>query len=124
MEDEKKKYTFTDRRGRSEEPGKKAGSDSPCRLDEALSRGVVNEDAIDFSTLIMSFASAAMIGMGAVPDPLTGQVSRDLAVAKQNIDIIALIRDKTKGNLTGEEDSLVEGILYELRMVFVQAQKG
>jgi len=62
--------------------------------------------------------------MGAVPDPLTGQVSRDLAVAKQNIDIIALIRDKTKGNLTGEEDSLVEGILYELRMVFVQAQKG
>ncbi len=124
MEDEKKKYTFTDRRGRSEEPGEKAGSDSPGILDEALSRGVANEDAIDFPTLIMSFASAAMIGMGAVPDPLTGQVSRDLAVAKQNIDIIALIRDKTKGNLTGEEDSLVEGILYELRMVFVQAQKG
>lgn len=124
MEDEKKKYTFTDRRGRSEEPEKKAWSGPPGPMDEALSRGGQDEDAIDFPTLIMSFASAAMIGMGAVPDPVTGQVSRDLAVAKQNIDIIALLKDKTKGNLTGEEDSLLEGILYELRMVFVQAQKG
>ncbi|HNY65710.1 MAG TPA: DUF1844 domain-containing protein [Deltaproteobacteria bacterium] len=119
MEDEKKKYTFTDKRGRSEDASAKRGErpQDPSPRQEA-------EGAIDFSTLIMSFASAAMISMGSMPDPVTGQIVKDLALAKQNIDIISLLKEKTRGNLTGEEDALLEGILYELRMSFVQAQKG
>jgi hypothetical protein len=124
MEDEKKKYTFTDKRGRTEEPGKGAGPESPGRPFEVSSPGEEEAGVVDFPTLIMSFASAAMISMGAVPDPMTGQVNRDLDIAKQNIDIISLLKDKTKGNLTEEEETLLDNILYELRMIFVQAQKG
>lgn len=124
MEDEKKKYTFTDRRGRADDPGKGAGTESPGREPGGISHGEGDEGAIDFPTLIMSFASAAMISMGAVPDPMTGSVCRDLAIAKQNIDIITLLKEKTKGNLTRDEETLLDSILYELRMVFVQVQKG
>jgi hypothetical protein len=124
MEDEKKKYTFSDRRGRPEDPGKGAGEDASCRPGTASCPEHGGEGTVDFPTLIMSFASAAMIGMGAVPDPLTGAVSRDLDVAKQNIDIISLLKDKTRGNLTRDEEALLDNILYELRIVFIQAQKG
>lgn len=123
MEDEKKKYTFTDRRGRQEDPGRSSGAGSPDRAGDASSP-MEDAGSIDFSTLILSFASAAMIGMGAVPDPMTGQIHRDIDIAKQNIDIISLLKEKTKGNLTREEDELLSTILYELRMSFVQAQKG
>jgi hypothetical protein len=121
MEDEKKKYTFADKRGRSDGPDRCAGQGSPGQAEGYPPPG---EDAVDFPTLIMSFASAAMIGMGAVPDPMTGQVTRDLAIARQNIEIISLLREKTRGNLTRDEETLLESILYELRMVFVQTQKG
>lgn len=124
MEDEKKKYTFTDRRGRTDDPGKGDGPESPGRKCGDPSQGEGEEGTVDFPTLIMSFASAAMISMGAVPDPMTGAVCRDLAIARQNIDIIVLLKEKTKGNLTREEEALLDSILYELRMVFVQAQKG
>jgi hypothetical protein len=123
MEDEKK-YSFIDKRGKPGDQEKAADPDSTGRFDEGSSRGHGEEGTVDFPTLILSFASAAMIGMGAVPDPMTGQVARDLAIAKQNIDIISLLREKTRGNLTGEEEMLLENILYELRMAFVQAQKG
>jgi hypothetical protein len=124
MEDEKKKYTFTDRRGRSDDPGKGADAESTGRPAEAQYHGEEDEGTVDFPTLIMSFASAAMISMGAVPDPMTGATVRDLVVAKQNIDIISLLKEKTRGNLTRDEETLLENILYELRMAFVQAQKG
>jgi hypothetical protein len=124
MEDEKKKYSFTDKRGKPDDPGKGDGPESPERECGASSPGGEDEGVVDFATLIMSFASAAMISMGAVPDPMTGAVCRDLAIARQNIDIITLLKEKTKGNLTREEEALLDSILYELRMVFVQAQKG
>ena len=79
---------------------------------------------IDFSTLIMSFASAAMIAMGSMPDPASGKIKIDLELAQQNIDIILLLKEKTQGNLTSEEQGLLENILYELRMSFVEAKKG
>lgn len=78
---------------------------------------------IDFSTLIMSFASAAMISIGRMPDPVTGQVNKDLALARQNIDIISLLQEKTRGNLSPEEEKLVEGVLNELRISYVESQK-
>jgi len=71
----------------------------------------------------MSFASAAMISMGRVPEPATGTIHRDLATAQQNIDILTLLQEKTRGNLNADEERLMDQILYELRMSFVEAMK-
>ena len=134
--EEKKSYTFLDKRGvdhdepgvqndlkgtqaeRKPEPQPKT---EPRSSENHARRGT--PQSIDFSTLIMSFASAAMISMGRVTDPATGAVQRNLAVAQQNIDIITLLYEKTRGNLTAEEERLMDQILYELRMVFVEAMK-
>ena len=72
----------------------------------------------------MSLATSSVMAMGKAPDPHTGQVFKDMVMAKQNIDIIAMLQDKTKGNCTKEEEHLLEGILYELRMLYVEAQGG
>ncbi len=97
---------------RPPEPG---GPQRQARHGEPLS--------IDFTTLVMSFASAAMMSMGRVPDPATGTIHRDLAIAQQNIDILTLLQEKTRGNLNADEERLMDQILYELRMTFVEAMK-
>lgn len=124
MAEEKKKYTFSDKRGRDRDDActrrESTGEDLGTGED---STGSSSQEAIDFCTLIMSFASAAMIGMGKVPDPVTGQINKDLVMARQNIDILSLLRDKTSGNLSEKEDKLMESILYDLRISYVESQK-
>ncbi len=121
MEDRKKGYTFTDRRGRSGEPGQPQGRAASSGEAEGFSSsGQEDQPDVDFSTLIMSFASAAVISMGKMPDPATGQTGRNPSLAKQNIHIIEMLREKTRGNLTRDEETLVENILYELRMGFIE----
>jgi len=88
--------------------------------DNSASSGQIK---IDFPTLIISFASAAMISFGKMPDPVTGQVNKDLALARQNIEIISLLQEKTRGNLSPEEEKLVDGVLNELRISYVESQK-
>ncbi len=122
MEDRKKGYSFHDRRGRSDEPGQ--GPEREASSGEAEgSSSPEQEDQpdVDFSTLILSFASAAVISMGKMPDPVTGQTARNPALAKQNIHIIEMLHEKTRGNLTRDEETLMENILYELRMNFVES---
>jgi len=125
MDDQKKGYTFTDKRGRAEEPEKIRESRDPLAgKEDPSSSGPQEEFEVDFSTLIMSFASAAMISMGRIPDPATGQVGNDPVLARQNIHIIAMLQEKTRGNLSGDEERLMENILYELRMSFIESQRG
>lgn len=78
---------------------------------------------LDFSTLVFSLATSAMINLGLTPDPATQKTGKDLELAKQNIDILAMLQKKTKGNLTPEEDGLLNGLLTEARLKFVEAQK-
>lgn len=124
--EEKKGYAIHDKRSGAEEPGREQRADaSPAGRREGLSSREGDEaPVIDFSTLIMSFASAAMISLGHMPDPMTGQIGKNLALAGQNIAIISLLQEKTRGNLTTEEKDLVDNILYQLRMSFVESQKG
>jgi len=76
---------------------------------------------IDFYTFVLSLGSSAFVHLGDAPHPETGKpVEPDLLVAKQTIDIIAMLRDKTKGNLTDEEERLLETLLTDLRIRFVQ----
>ncbi len=76
---------------------------------------------IDFYTFVLSLASSAFVHLGDAPHPETGQPGKpDLALAEQMIDILAMIRDKTKGNLTPEEERFLETLLTDLRLRFVQ----
>lgn len=79
--------------------------------------------SFDFSTFVLSVASAAMMGMGLAPHPETGKQEVNLNIAKQNIDMLEMIQQKTRNNLTNEEESLLERVLYEIRTKFVEVNK-
>jgi hypothetical protein len=72
---------------------------------------------LDFTTFVLSMSTSALVSMGQTPGS-EGQV--DLQLARQTIDLIALLQDKTKGNLTGEEERLLDQVLLDLRIKFVQ----
>lgn len=79
---------------------------------------------IDFTTFILSVSTAAYMGLGLVPTEEGKSPKVDLELARQNIDLLELIFEKTKGNLTPEESKLLESMLFETRMKFLEAQKG
>ncbi len=80
---------------------------------------------IDFYTFVLSLGSSAFVHLGDAPHPETGApAAPDLFVAKQTIDILAMLRDKTKGNLTPEEEKFLETLLADLRIRFVEKSAG
>ena len=82
------------------------------------------EPELSFVAFIVSIASTAAIHLGDLADPATGQrLEPNLEGAKQMIDILTLLEEKTRGNLTAEERQLLDQILYELRLRFVEANK-
>lgn len=78
---------------------------------------------IDFSTFILSLNSSVLVQLGLIEDPATGQKTKNLALAKQTIDLLALLEEKTRGNLTTDEENILKNLLYELRMIYVK-EKG
>jgi len=76
---------------------------------------------IDFVTFITSLSAAALLHMGVMPDPDTNQPNPNLPLARQTIDLVQMLREKTLGNLTDEEQHLIDGILYDLKMRYVKA---
>ena len=76
---------------------------------------------ISFINLILSLSTSVLIQVGEIQDPMTQQAEKNLPLAKQTIDLISLLQQKTKGNLTPEEEKLMESILYDLRMRYVKA---
>lgn len=74
---------------------------------------------VDFSTLVLSLSSSALVHLGLVENPHTHARERDLPLAKQTIDIIAMLKEKTKGNLSSEEQNLLEHLLTDLRLKYV-----
>jgi len=76
---------------------------------------------IDFATFLMSLASAAYCSLGIVPNPITKKTEKNLILAKQQIDLLELIKEKTKNNLSKEEEQLMESILYQLHMTYVKS---
>jgi hypothetical protein len=79
--------------------------------------------ALDFSTLILSMASTAMVQLGVVAAPGGDAPAPDLEAAKQAIDILAILEEKTRGNLDPGEQKLLQSLLYDLRVAYVDAQK-
>lgn len=78
---------------------------------------------IDFSTFVLSLTSSAFYHLGDIADPSTGEKKVDLVAARQTIEILVLLKEKTKGNLSEEETKLLEQLIYELQMKFVAAKK-
>lgn len=79
--------------------------------------------AINFVAFVLSLAHTTAVHFGDVPDPVTGaKIEANLPAAQQMIDILALMEEKTRGNLTAEERQLLEQVLFELRLRFVEIQ--
>ncbi len=78
---------------------------------------------IDFSTFILSINSSALVQLGLIEDPASGQKTKNLDLAKQTIDLLAMLEEKTRGNLTSDEENILKNLLYELRMLYVK-EKG
>ena len=77
---------------------------------------------INFPTFIVSLNASALLHLGAIEDPTTGKIEKNLPMAKQTIDILSMLQQKTAGNLTKEEENLLKNLLYELRIMYVKAK--
>ena len=95
-------------RAKSTEASEPGGQKEPGRLPKPT-----------FSTFVLSLASSALVQLGEVPDPGTGKKEENILAAKHTIDILSMLRDKTRNCLDADEERLLEGLLYELRMKYV-----
>jgi hypothetical protein len=111
-----KGFTVVDRRGSAEEAKPAPETPPPA---EKPAREVAE---IDFATFTMSLASSALIHLGELQPP-GGEARHDLGLAKQTIDILGMLAEKTRGNLTSDEAKLLEHLLYDLRLKYVEAKK-
>ena len=78
---------------------------------------------LDLTTFFLSISSAAFMGLGIRPPGYPGEAKVDLELARQNINLLELMADKTKGNRTADEDRLIDQLLFETRLRFVEVQK-
>jgi hypothetical protein len=115
-----KGFKVIDRRGERDAP-EPANSAPPAGEPAASEEREVGR--LDFSTFLLSLASSAMVHLGDLPHPEGGKTEQNLAQAKQTIDLMALLEEKTKGNLTADEARFLGGALRDLRLRFVEASK-
>lgn len=116
-EEKRPEIKVTDRRGREREPDP---TPEPVIAPRA-STGP--RPPIDFTAFVLSFATTALVQMGAAPDPESGQSTTDLEMAHETIDMLGMLREKTRGNLTDEESKFFDAVLYDLRVRFVEFSK-
>lgn len=131
MPEEKKDFVVKDKRvfsGDTPEDEKvtetETVSDESAEKKEAEEQTTVNEDyplpEINFPTFIFSLNSSALVNLGVIEDPATNQKAKNLPMAKQTIDILGMIEEKTQGNLSDDEANMLKTMLYELRMLYVK----
>lgn len=116
-DEQKPGFKVTDRRraGREEEGPAQPAAKAPAGAPPMMPR-----PPIDFTTFVLSLGSTALIQMGAAPDPDTRQVSSQPQFARETIDLLGMLREKTRGNLTEEESKFLAALLYDLRMRFLE----
>lgn len=127
-ETEDKGYTIKDRRFHQlseeerAEAQKKEASQKQAFQEAAqkAAAGAAPAPEISFASLILSLSSAAFMNLGALPDPNTGQTEKNLPLAKQTIDLLGVLREKTRNNLDLEEENLFDHLLYDLRMAYIK----
>ena len=75
---------------------------------------------VDLNTFVLSLSSSVLVQLGEVCDPNSGQTCQNLDIARHTIDILGMLEQKTRGNLTPDEETLLKNVLFELRMKYVQ----
>ena len=133
---EGKGFTVQDRRRFSPETGepredvadapKESAAPPPSsdeKTDKASEPHYESLPEINFSTFIISLSTQALMHLGEIANPISGTVDADVPAAKQMIDLLAMLKEKTSGNLNPNEDRLVQDILFDLRMKYVEAVK-
>ena len=130
MGEEEKGFVLKDRRsfdekGELKERGQKEEVKGEEKKEEAKEEEPqrVPLPEVSLSSLVFSLSSSALLHLGEIADPQTGEKKEDLPLAKHSIDTIGMLKEKTKGNLTKEEDQFLESILTDLRWRYVKATK-
>ena len=78
---------------------------------------------IDFSTFVFSLNSSALVHLGVITEPGSDKKIKNMVIAKQTIDILGMLQEKTKGNLSDDEESLLKNILHDLRLMYVKEKE-
>ena len=134
---ETKDFIIKDRRFSAEEDqDEQAGSRKPQTTDDARQEKPARDPAssenkkeetqlpqINFATFIFSLNSSALMNLGIIEDPVSKQNQKNLPLAKQTIDILGMLEEKTRGNLSRDEEDMLKNILYDLRILYVK-EKG
>jgi hypothetical protein len=130
MGEEEKGFVLKDRRsfdekGELKERGQKEEVKGEEKKEEAKEEEPqrVPLPEVSLSSLVFSLSSSALLHLGEIADPQTGEKKEDFALAKHSIDTIGMLKEKTKGNLTEEEEKFLESILTDLRWRYVKATK-
>ena len=114
----------------AEEPPAKEAAPTEAQPDkeaapsQAASEPQEKEIPADFVTLLLSLAASAQSALGISPHPRTGKVEVKLPEAKYSIDLLSVLKEKTQGNLSSEEEKFLEALLYDLRLRYVEAKRG
>ena len=133
MAEEEKGFVIKDRRTFSEETGEpKAETSQEIKDDKAAEKETAKAEPgsaaeeefqlpeVNFATFVFSLSSSAILHFGELPDPETGAKKENLTMAKHTIDILGMLEEKTKGNLSSDEAQLLKNVLYDLRMRYVR----
>jgi len=134
MSEEEKGFVIRDKRqftaeGESKpatevsEEEKKGGEKTEEREGSALTDEGMPLPEINFSSFVLSMSSSVLLHFGQIPDPITNTKERNLPMAKQTIDILGVLQEKTKGNLSKDEEQLVDHLLHDLRLKYVEESK-
>ncbi len=119
-------FTVTDRRSFSEGGESRAPEAPPpsSSTTDGAAGASPTLPAVDFHTFVLSLGSSALLHLGELEHPDVGAPQKDLALAKHTIDILVMLEEKTRGNLTPAEEKLIGSLLYDLRLRYVEAQKA
>jgi len=102
--------------------------DSQKKTEERTCEEIAEEEAfttiLNFSMFILSLTTSALVCLGELPDPITKEKVINLSLAQQTISIIEILKEKTTGNLSEDEENLIGTVLYDLRMKYVQSSCG
>ena len=123
-EEKEKSFVVRDKRFTAQKEEEKVSPGNE-KMEEPLREEVLGEEVplpeINFTSFIFSLSTSALIQLGEIEDPFTQRQSKNLPIAKQTIDLIGMLREKTKGNLPSEEEKFIEQVLFDLRMRYVKA---
>ncbi|MEN6464688.1 MAG: DUF1844 domain-containing protein [Syntrophaceae bacterium] len=108
--------------GQKAEPGPETGSSQETGTGRPR-RGEADYPPVTFSDFVVSLSTSVIYHFGDIPDPVSGKAEKNLVAAKQTIDILGILEQKTRGNLDENEKKLMEAILFELRMRYVKEKE-